>query len=212
MLVGMIALLLAAPAFAHTLPISFLTLVPDADYLHAELVLNPFELSFFAELDANHNRQLEPSELQANADALTRRLLDALKVSVGGKTLVAETAGFAPDAETHHIAFRAHYRVDARQAPVSIKSGLGVMTSGSHVTHVTFGKQPVQQARLDMQTHLAVFNAPVEIPRAPAQQPQTKAGTPVVIVLLLVSLPAMAVFVLFPLLLSTRRKHLSHAP
>ena len=41
--IGLALTALAGRAGAHTLPISYLSVVPDADYLHLELLLNPFE-------------------------------------------------------------------------------------------------------------------------------------------------------------------------
>ena len=53
---------------AHTLPVSCLRLVPEADYLHLELVFNPFELSFVAEVDDNKDNELDPGKLEAESD------------------------------------------------------------------------------------------------------------------------------------------------
>ena len=62
-------LLATHTARAHTLPISTLTLVPDENYLHLELILNPFELTFFSELDANHDGRFDPDGVWDGADA-----------------------------------------------------------------------------------------------------------------------------------------------
>jgi hypothetical protein len=143
---------------AHLLPISYLLIVPDAQYLHLELVLNPFELSFFSELDTNKDGQLSRTELESKQDVLTRRILDCLKVQVGGKSISAETAGVTPDIMSHHVALRAHYRVDARYSRMTIESTLFTITSGSHLTQVTYqGEGPRQLAKLDMQSTKATF-------------------------------------------------------
>ena len=65
-------LLSALAAAAHTLPVSYLRLVPEADYLHLELVFNPFELSFVAEVDDNKDNELDPGELQAHGQVCGR--------------------------------------------------------------------------------------------------------------------------------------------
>ena len=149
---------LATSAGAHTLPISFLTLVPDADYLHLELSFNPFELTFYAELDRNHNGRVEPSEWDVAQTNVARRLLNCLTVRVAGNAMIAEVAGITPDLDSHHVTLRAHYRVDARNVPVAIESSLINLTSGSHVTQATFGKEGRQQrARLDAQAAIARF-------------------------------------------------------
>jgi hypothetical protein len=72
-------------AAAHTLPVCYLLLVPAADYLHLQLVFNPFELSFVAEVDENKDNELDPGELQAHGQLVTERMVGALKVSVGGR-------------------------------------------------------------------------------------------------------------------------------
>ncbi|MBU6400558.1 MAG: hypothetical protein KGS61_09585 [Verrucomicrobia bacterium] len=145
-------------AQAHTLPISYLTVVPDKDYLHLELVLNPFELNFFSEIDTNHNHRLDPPELAGPGKDLTRRLVNCLVVRVDGKVVRAETAGVVPDLDSHHITLRAHYRVDARRARVAIESRLNAVTSGSHITQVRFGKPGhIQSAQLDLQSAAVTF-------------------------------------------------------
>ena len=53
---------------AHTLPVSCLRLVPEADYLHLELAFNLFELSFVTEVDDNKGNELDPGELEAESD------------------------------------------------------------------------------------------------------------------------------------------------
>ena len=58
-------LLICFPATAtgNTLPIGCPAVVPDKRYRHVELVLNPYELNSFAEVDANQNRLLDREEM-----------------------------------------------------------------------------------------------------------------------------------------------------
>jgi hypothetical protein len=154
-------------ALAHTLPISFLTVVPDTEYLHLELTFNPFELSFARELDTNHNGRIDPQEWEAQQAVVTARLLGCLKVSAGGQMLSPEIAGVTPDLDSHHATLRAHYRGDVRHLPLHIESSLAAITSGSHLTQVTVsGPEGQQRAQLDMQSTSASFT-PVE-PSEPA--------------------------------------------
>lgn len=151
---------LALHSAAHTLPVSFLRVVPDADYLHLELTFNPFELTFFSELDANKNGRVDPREWEAQQSNATRRILGCLKVRVGGKVVAAGVAGISPDFDSHHATLRAHYAADARRCSVTIESSLATLTSGSHFTQVTFGRDAgVQSARLDMQSTTATFES-----------------------------------------------------
>ena len=145
-------------ARAHTLPISTLTLVPDENYLHLELILNPFELTFFSELDANHDGRLDPGEWSGQGEKIAWRILDCLKLRVNDRPVVADIAGLSQSYESHHIAVRAHFAVDARRARVSLDSQLAALTSGSHITQVNFGTgERVQAARLDMQSNKVTF-------------------------------------------------------
>jgi hypothetical protein len=156
------ALFVPHPARAHTLPISTLTLVPDETYLHLELTLNPFELTFYSELDANRDGRLDPREWSGHGEYIARRILEGLKLRVNDRPVEAEIAGLSQSYESHHLAVRAHFAVDARQARVSIESRLASLTSGSHVTEVNFVTgDRVQAARLDMQSNRATFG-PVE--------------------------------------------------
>jgi hypothetical protein len=150
----------AARARAHTLPISSLTLMPDEDYLHLELTLNPFELTFFSEVDANGDGRLDPGEWEGQGESIALRILERLTLGVNGRVVNAEIAGLSQNYDSHHIAVRAHYAVDARQARVTVQSQLAALTSGSHVTQVTFGRgEQVQAARLEMQSPQATFEA-----------------------------------------------------
>lgn len=151
-------LLATHAARAHTLPISTLTLVPDESYLHLELILNPFELTFFSELDANRDGRLDPGEWDGQGEKIARRILEALKLRVNNRPIVADIAGLSQSYESHHIAVRAHFAVDARRAKVSLESQLAALTSGSHVTQVNFGTgEHVRAARLDMQSNTVTF-------------------------------------------------------
>lgn len=160
----LVAWLLAVPRVgAHTLPISFLYVVPDADYLHVELMLNPFELSFFSELDTNKDGRLDPGELKAQEEQVTRRILECLKLQVDGKPVKAEVAGITPEIDGHHLTLRAQYHVDARQSPLQLESSLSTITSGSHLTQVTYLRSGQRQlAQLDTQSAKVTFRPPQE--------------------------------------------------
>jgi hypothetical protein len=157
---SLLALLMARAASAHDLPISYLTMVPDADYLHLELTVNSSELSFFGELDQNEDGRLDVAELEAEGEKTARRILERLVLRVNGAAVEPETCGIVPNLDTHHLTLRAHYPVDARSAPVSLESRLTTITPGSHVTLVRF-EQPAgrQSARLDIHSRTASFVA-----------------------------------------------------
>lgn len=158
-------------AFAHTLPISYLFVVTDADYVHLELSFNPFELSSFAEYDTNHDARLDAGELAAVEPQLCRQLLDHLTLRVDDEVVATETSGLSPEGDTHHATLRAHYRVDARHAKLTVSSSLAEITSRSHLTQLNFlrdGKREL--AQLDAQSHTANFattNAPKCDPASP---------------------------------------------
>jgi hypothetical protein len=155
--------MLALGASAHTLPISYLRLVPDADYLHLELVFNPFELTFLSEVDENKDGELSLAELQAHGQVVADRVVGALKLSVGGRELRPETAGMDPDLSGHHVRLRAHYKVDARQQPLTVESDLAALTSASHLTQVTYANgERSQLAQLDPQSRTVTFQPPGE--------------------------------------------------
>ena len=175
----LLLLCIAAIVGAHTLPISFLSVVPDADYVHLELLINPFELNYFLELDRNQNGRLEPVEWENQETNVTRRILNCLNLRVAGKLVSAEVAGINPDLESHHLTLRAHYRVNALRSPVAIESTLATLTSGSHLTQVTYGKGArIQRARLDMHSNTATFEPFEEgAKQSAANQPQLAAET-----------------------------------
>jgi hypothetical protein len=157
----------ACAAVAHTLPISYLRLVADADYLHMELVFNPFELTFMAEVDENKDAELSLAELSAHGPRVADRVIGALKLSAGQAALRPEAAGMDPDLSGHHVRLRARYKVDARRLPLTVESDLPALTSASHVTQVTYvnGGDP-QLAQLDPHSRRATFDPPAE--RKPA--------------------------------------------
>lgn len=194
LLIGLALMALAGPADAHTLPISYLSVVPDADYLHLELLLNPFELNFFSELDTNKDGRLEPAELQGREKLVTRRILDCLNLRVGGKPVAAEVAGITPDVDSHHIALRAQYHVDARNAPLEITSSLVSITSGSHLIQVTYRNAGRQQlAQLDMLSSKVTFEpfetaVMVVAPASPARR-----ALPSFTIFLLLAVPGLTV-------------------
>ena len=166
--------ILAGRVGAHTLPISYLSLVPDADYLHLELVLNPFELNFFSELDTNKDGRLEPAELQGRQELVSGRILDCVKLRVGGQPVAAEVAGVTPDPDSHHLTLRAQYHVDARHRPLEVQSSLVSITSGSHLTQVTYRSAGHERlAQLDMQSPRVTFE-PFETPGAAVPPPPAK--------------------------------------
>jgi len=172
-------------AAAHTLPISYLRLVPDADYLHLELVFNPFELTFLGEVDANRDAELSPTELAAHGQTVADRVVGALRLTAGNTPLRPETAGMDPDLSGHHVRLRAHYKVDARRLPLTVESELSTLTSASHITQVTYvnGTQ-TQLAQLDSQLRRATFrpSAPPR-PAAPAAASHRRAAPGLVLIL-----------------------------
>jgi hypothetical protein len=177
--------LCACAAAAHTLPVSYLRLVPDADYLHLELVFNPFELSFVAEVDDNKDNELDPGELQAHGQVVADRVVGALKLSVGGREVRAETAGMDPNLSGHHVRLRAHCPVDARWQPLTVESDLASLTSASHLTQVTYANGEQQQlAQLDSQSRKVTFQPPPNgKPAEPEVAPNKRAvfGWPVLL-------------------------------
>ena len=194
--VVLVLLTWVADGRAHTLPISYLYLVPDADYVHLELMLNPFELSFFSELDQNKNGQLEPAELEAQKENVTRQLVGSLKLKVNGKLIPAEVAALTADVDSHHLTLRAHYRVDARRSALTIESTLPRITSGSHLTQVTYMRAAKRQlAQLDMQSPTARFEAFEKADRAAVAASPVRRGAPSVgPFFLLLAIPGMTIF------------------
>ena len=152
---------LAFTAGAHTIPISYLRLAPQADYLHLEFVFNPFELSFISEVDDNKDGGLDPAELKAHGDAVAKRVLAALKITVSGRLVAPETAGMDPDLNGHHVRLRAHYKIDARRLPLTLESEFNSITSASHLMQVTYAAEGGRQlGQLDAQARKVTFDAP----------------------------------------------------
>ena len=144
--------------FAHTLPISYMTVVPDADYLHLELSINPFELNFLPLLAWEESGRIDTKLSQTQNNQIERKLLSALQIRVGGKIIPAETSGLTTDPGSHHLTFLAHYRADALHLPLKIESDLAALTGSSHVTEVTYQRDGRQQlARFDAQSFSAQF-------------------------------------------------------
>jgi len=165
--------LLTCAALAHTLPVSYLRLATDADYLHLELIFNPFELTFRSEVDDNRDAELSPDELERHGQKLADRVVGALQLRVNGKLLLPETAGMDPDLSGHHVRVRAHYKVDARQLPLTVESDLTTITSASHLTQVTYANGTnLLKAQLDSQSRRVTFQpsltkSPTPAPIAP---------------------------------------------
>ncbi len=165
----------AGAANAHTLPISYLRVVPDADYLHLELVFNPFELSFMSEVDTNKDAELSPPELEARGEMVAQRVTGAFTITVGGTVLKPETTGMDPDLSGHHVRLRAHYKVDARRVPLTVDSDLISLTSGSHLTQVTYVSEGANQmAQLDSQSRRVTFEPPVQTKESENRAPPSR--------------------------------------
>jgi len=162
---------------AHTLPISYLYIVTDVDYVHLELSFNPFELANFSDIDTNKNSRLDPAEVASQGDKISRLLLNHLALSVDGKKIVAETAGISPDADSHHATLRVHYRVKAQGATVAVESNLQKVTSSSHLTQVNFLSGGERQlAQLDSQSRKATFKPSRPKPEAGPSTEVSKAN------------------------------------
>lgn len=156
-------------ATAHTLPISYVFVVADKDYVHLELSFNPFELANFTEFDTNKNSRLDPEEMDSAQEKLPQQILAHLKLSADGKPVAAETAGLSPDADSHHATLRAHYPVNASRATLTLESTLQEITTSSHLTQVNFLRDGIPQlAQLDSESHKVVFKAPAAAPPDPA--------------------------------------------
>jgi len=197
-------------AAAHTLPVSYLRLATDADYLHFELIINPFELSFLSEVDDNHDAELSPVELERHGQKLADRLVGAFRLSAGGKPLHPETAGMDPDLNGHHVRVRAHYKVDARQLPLTLESDLIAITSASHLVQVTYGNGSARQmAQLDSLSRKVTFEPPGQEPAASAPVAPLK---PMLFVVLLMPITATALLVIGAGFLWFMRKRIKPSP
>ncbi|GEM_PF-3537348 len=156
-------------ASAHTIPISYLTLVPAAESLHLEIVLNPFELKFFSELDRSHDGRIDAAEFAACEKEVSGRIAGALRVFSNGKLMSAVTHGITASDDSHHWVFRAHYPGDARGVRLRIESHLAELTSGAHLTQVTYRWRDQQQlASLDSASQFAEFKPFISQPKPPS--------------------------------------------
>lgn len=165
---------------AHTLPISYLRLVPDADYLHLEFVFNPFELTFMSELDENKDAELSLTELEAHGQMLANRVAAAIKLTVGGREVRPETAGMDPSLNGHHVRLRAQYKVDARWSPLTVDSDLISITSASHLIQVTYVRPDGERkAQLDSRSHKVTFTTAQRptLPVSPVERRRAVVGT-----------------------------------
>jgi hypothetical protein len=163
--------LAAVRVSAHTLPISYLLLVADGDFIHAELTFNPFELPQFAGADTNANRRLDPGELEASGERLARAVLEHLTLRVGGREVAAETAGLSADPDSHHVTLRAHFRAAAGNAPITIDSRLPQALGTAHLTQVKIVRAGREAfAQLDSRSPRATF--PPETPAVETKRPR----------------------------------------
>ncbi|MCX8089563.1 MAG: hypothetical protein N3I86_01295 [Verrucomicrobiae bacterium] len=165
------------PAAAHTLPISYLLLVADADYVHVELTFNPFELPQFPEADTNANRRLDPGEIEADGERLARVVLEHLTLRVGGREIAVETAGLSADPDSHHVTLRAHYRVAVGEARISLESRLPQVLGSSHLTLVRCVRGgDAAFAQLDSRSPRAAF--PPDPPAVETRRPRRSNSNP----------------------------------
>jgi hypothetical protein len=148
----------ATTSGAHTLPISYLMLVPDGDYLHLELTLNPFDLNSAAGLDEEQQIRLNARQTGSKASGLAAQILDCLSIRANGTKIEAEVAGLTADPDSHHLTLRAHYRMDGRRANLSIESRLTSVMGVSHLTQVTCLRDGREQlAQLNGPAAIAIF-------------------------------------------------------
>ena len=199
-----VMVLLAGHACAHNLPISYLHLQADQEYVHLELIFNVFELTFISEVDDNKNGELDPDELKAHGQALANHVISALKISVGDKPITAETVGMDPEMTGHHVRLRAHYKVDARRQPLTLESDLNGITSSSHLIQVTYVSEGRPQlAQLDAQSRRVKFqpDAPAAMQPARSKASKTSAINPFLLMAILLSVAFLAAIVV----LGTRR-------
>lgn len=156
-----------APALtsAHDLPISHMRIVVAKKAMHAEIVLNSAELNFFSEIDLNKNGFLDSEELEEQGDQIAKLIFDCFSFQVAGQSVTAAVVGIVPHVGSHHLTVRAHYPVDARKAPVSMKSRLLAVTRKSHVIEVTFQRPDGRDsARLNAHDQVVLFDYEKEKP------------------------------------------------
>lgn len=160
---GFLAVLLMVcfTAGAHTLPISYLRLVADREYLHLELIFNPFELTFVSEVDDDKDGELSVGEIKKHGERIATRISRSLRILMAGKVVTPENAGMDPDMSGHHVRLRVHYKADAREAPIALISEMQSITSASHLTQVSFSNgRLVQLGQMDSRSVKVAFNNP----------------------------------------------------
>lgn len=165
---------------AHQLPISYLSVVVNDDYVHLDLNFNPFEMADFSAVDTNRNGRLDPAEVAVHGGKIARQLLEHLTLSVDGKPVAAETSGIFPELDGHHATLRAHYRVLAREATITLQSKLSEILGSSHLTQVKFINHGTPQLRqLDARSKQATFkpgngkpSGPPPLKQAATHRPQ----------------------------------------
>ena len=188
-----VVLVLAYAAHGHTLPISYLRVVPDNDYVHVELNFNPFELSSFTQMDADHDGRLNDMELERSARAVTETVVSNLHLSAGKTELIAETAGVMSSDDAHHVTLRAHYKKGGGGV-ISLRSDLPGILGSSHLTQVTFGDAPNQQwAKLEGSSPEVtfVYETPASTRAVVLDQPPTEVAESTLVAQLLgIGLPA----------------------
>lgn len=140
---------LALSLSAHTIPASYLTVVPDESYVHVELRLNSFELSLFAEIDANRNGRLDRPELDRHEALITSTVFERIELETGGRRIEPEVVGITTAAD-HHLTLRGQYPVDVRGRRLVIRCNLVGITHAGHVTVITYGNGgQIQSALLE---------------------------------------------------------------
>jgi hypothetical protein len=157
--IAVLRLLCLATASAHDLPVSEMRIVAAEEAMHMEIVLNSAKLNFFSEIDRDKNGFLDPEELKKQSDQISELIVDCLVFQIHGKLVTAAMVGVVPNVGSHHLTVRAHYPVDAREAPVHLKSSLRAIMRNSHVLEVTF-QRPDQCyfARLDARDQGVLFD------------------------------------------------------
>jgi len=157
----LISVAAAGAARAHDLPISNMTIVPDEQAMHVELVLNVGELNFASEIDLDKDGRIDLAELDKLGDEIARRIVSFLAFRVDDRPVELQNCGIVPDLGAHHLTVRAHYDVDARTAAVALQSRLVALTQGSHVLEIVFQRPSGRQlARLDGHASTVLFEPP----------------------------------------------------
>jgi hypothetical protein len=147
---GVLIIWLLTPSLrAHTIPVSYLTVVPSEDYIHVELRLNSFELSFFAEIDTNRNRRLDPPELERHEEQIAATVFERVELEAGGRRIEPEVLGITTAAD-HHLTLRGQYPADVRGRRLIVRCNLVGVTHAGHVTVIKYGAgDQIQSALLE---------------------------------------------------------------